>query len=111
MWSFLICNLCIVLVFAILYFVCGSGDPTAFNTPLFPLDALYFAVVTQSTVGFGDIHPVNHLARMLVSLHIVVTVVANGVLVTRVAQRHYRRSAIVAATAVTSTKSAATPAK
>ena len=29
-------------------------------------DALYFAVVTMATIGYGDIHPVGQLSRVLV---------------------------------------------
>lgn len=30
-------------------------------------DALYFTIVTMTTVGFGDIHPVGQYARLLVT--------------------------------------------
>lgn len=30
------------------------------------VDALYFTIVTMSTVGFGDVHPVGQEAKMLV---------------------------------------------
>ena len=30
-----------------------------------PLDYLYYSITTQSTVGYGDIHPISPLARGL----------------------------------------------
>jgi hypothetical protein len=35
-------------------------------------DRLYFAIVTGSTVGFGDIYPKSGTARILSSIHIIV---------------------------------------
>jgi voltage-gated potassium channel len=39
------------------------------------LDAVYFALTTLSTVGFGDIHAKGQAARLVVSLQVVVDVV------------------------------------
>jgi hypothetical protein len=64
--------------------LCGSER--AFSQPLvrFP-DALYFSTVTLSTAGYGDIAPVSDLARMMVSLEIVVSFGLLGFLLSRVA--------------------------
>jgi len=64
--------------------LCGAEK--AFSQPLvrFP-DALYFSTVTLSTAGYGDIAPVSDLARMMVSLEIVVSFGLLGFLLSRVA--------------------------
>ena len=64
--------------------MCGAGK--AFSQPLvrFP-DALYFSTVTLSTAGYGDIAPVSDMARMMVSLEIVVSFGLLGFLLSRVA--------------------------
>ncbi|WP_195210606.1 potassium channel family protein [Actinomarinicola tropica] len=42
------------------------------------VDALYFTMSIVSTVGFGDIRPVGQGARLVTTLHIVVTIVVVG---------------------------------
>jgi hypothetical protein len=39
-----------------------------------PFTALYFSIVTQWTVGFGDIRPTTECARVIVTIHIVVSI-------------------------------------
>ena len=38
------------------------------------LEALYFSLISVSTVGYGDINPVSHLVRLLVGIQIVIGV-------------------------------------
>ena len=64
----------IVVGSASAYFSLASSRPGQFRGLETKLDALYFAVVVMSTVGFGDIAPVGQAARLLATLHIVVTV-------------------------------------
>jgi hypothetical protein len=57
------------------------------------IDAVYFTVTTLSTVGFGDVHAVGRLARLVVVLQIATdfALIATGLkLVTGVAQRRAR---------------------
>jgi len=44
------------------------------------LECLYFSLVLQSTVGFGDVYPMLWWSRLVVAAHMVVTVVVNVVL-------------------------------
>lgn len=60
-----------VLSFALLYVVLSAGNPGAFTEPLDKLDGIYFTVTVLTTVGFGDIAPVQALARGLVTLQMV----------------------------------------
>ncbi len=64
--------------------ICGAER--AFSQPLmrFP-DAMYFSTVTLSTAGYGDIAPVSDLARVMVSLEMVVSFGLLGFLLSRVA--------------------------
>ncbi|MFF0389226.1 potassium channel family protein [Kitasatospora sp. NPDC004615] len=39
------------------------------------VDALYFTVITMATVGYGDIHPSGQVARVVVMIQVLYTVV------------------------------------
>ena len=64
----------IVVGSASAYFSLESSRPGQFRGLETKLDAAYFAVVVMSTIGFGDIAPTGQAARLLTTLHIVVTV-------------------------------------
>ena len=56
--------------------VCGS-----FNKPLSDdLNAFYFSIVTQTTLGFGEITPTSNLTKFLVSIHASIGVVALAII-------------------------------
>ena len=59
----------LLLIFIIVYFLIDTMIPS-FNKKMSFLDSVYFAVCTQSTVGFGDIHPVKWYTKILVIVHI-----------------------------------------
>ena len=54
-----------IFVFAALYFLL---PPTTFNRRLSAIDAVYFSVITITTVGFGDIAARSDTGKVLVSL-------------------------------------------
>ncbi|MCZ2849782.1 potassium channel family protein [Modestobacter sp. VKM Ac-2978] len=60
-----------VLVFALADHVVASGAEGQFVGLETRTDALYFALSTLCTVGFGDVHATGQLARVLVSLQMV----------------------------------------
>jgi hypothetical protein len=64
-----------ILAFAILYFLL---PPTAFNRRLSAVDAVYFSVITITTVGFGDIVPGSDTGKVLVILQATAGVVIVG---------------------------------
>ena len=70
-----------VLVFATTYFLMGQADPANFTQSLSRVDALYFTVVPFATVGFGDITPVSELARLTVTIQIIVDLILVGLVV------------------------------
>lgn len=60
-----------ILIFAIAYYIMHKHIPNAFKydkeaeKDLDVMDFFYFSLVTQSTVGYGDITPVHNIPRMV----------------------------------------------
>ena len=65
-------------VFAGLYFALSTASPASFSEPLSHTGALYFAVTVFSTVGFGDITPVDDVARVVVGVQMLLDLVLLG---------------------------------
>lgn len=62
--------------FAATYLFLSNLNPEAFNVgPMDWVEALYFAVVTAATVGYGDIYPTTSAGRLLVVSQIGVNLV------------------------------------
>jgi len=68
-----------ILVFATTYFATGQSNAASFSQSLNRTDALYFAVTTFSSVGFGDIVPVTQVARVMVMMQMLGDLVVVGV--------------------------------
>lgn len=51
------------ILFAALYYLMGALDDSRF------LDYLYFSFITSLTIGYGDLTPVNDIAKVTVILH------------------------------------------
>lgn len=68
-------QLCVLVMFTMVYY--SMGLTKNFNMPTHSNDdpgtAFYFAIVTQTTVGYGDIHPKTAMARSIVTLHLAMT--------------------------------------
>lgn len=62
----------LLVVFAATYLSMSEFDASAFNEPLNKIGALYFALTTMTTVGFGDIHPRSDPARTVVMVQMIV---------------------------------------
>ena len=65
----------VLILFALLYFSLAVNAADQFDGIATKIDALYFATVTMTTVGFGDVAPLGQVARALVTLHLVFDVV------------------------------------
>jgi len=79
----LICTTLVVFATAYLGLSHNPGELNGISTKI---DALYFTVITMSTVGYGDIVPVGQAARIVVMLQILYTLVfltAGGTALTR----------------------------
>lgn len=55
-------------------YVVATTGPGQFEGLSTRIDALYFALSSLATIGYGDVHPVGQFARRLVSAQIVVNV-------------------------------------
>jgi len=69
-----------ILLFASAYFVMESSDPTSFSpSGMTRIDALYLTVTTFATVGFGDITPTSQIARLVVTVQMILNLLVLGV--------------------------------
>ncbi|OKJ17419.1 hypothetical protein AMK19_02155 [Kitasatospora sp. CB01950] len=68
----LLCGALVVFAGAYLAMSKQPGELEGLNTKI---DALYFTVITMATVGYGDIHPAGQVARVVVMLQLLYTVV------------------------------------
>ncbi|MFP3901754.1 MAG: potassium channel family protein [Acidimicrobiia bacterium] len=88
--SLLVLAYVVVPMFALGYVGLERADPDQFVELETKTDALYFAISTLATVGFGDVAAEGQLARALVTVQIafdLVFVAALGSLVTRLIRR------------------------
>jgi voltage-gated potassium channel len=70
----------LLVVFASTYCTIAGQQADAFSEPLDRTDGIYFTVTVFATVGFGDITPVSELARVLVTIQMLVGLVAVGLI-------------------------------
>jgi voltage-gated potassium channel len=70
----------LLVVFASTYCTVAAQQTGAFSEPLSRTDGLYFTVTVFATVGFGDISAVTELARILVTVQMVVGLITVGII-------------------------------
>ena len=70
-----------LVILSALYLSLSHATPSTFTEPLDHTRALYLTITIFSTVGFGDITPKTDLARILVSIQMLLDLVIIGVLV------------------------------
>jgi len=63
-------HLILVFVFTILYFLSEllltyEGEKDKIKEPMTILDCFHFSLVTQTTVGYGHIYPINNYSRII----------------------------------------------
>jgi len=68
-------------VFAALYLSLAQGSDTNFSEPLDHTAAVYLTITIFSTVGFGDITPESDVARIVVSIQMILDLIVIGAVV------------------------------
>lgn len=70
--NFITQHLGLVLFFGLVYYICNHYTDNAFKIPksdseteLSLLDCFYFSLITQTTVGYGDIIPTNKISKII----------------------------------------------
>lgn len=67
---FFILNICLYVVFATIYGIIYANDENGFYGVSHYGDLVYFSVITQFTVGYGDVGPKSAAAKTVVCLHV-----------------------------------------
>ncbi|MBV7433794.1 potassium channel family protein [Cardiobacteriaceae bacterium TAE3-ERU3] len=62
----------LIIYFGFVYYFLGVTDSSSFNEPLELFDAMYFSLITISTVGYGHYYPMSMLAKLLVMSEILI---------------------------------------
>lgn len=71
LWTLALALVAGVLAFALSDYAIATSRPGEFIGLATRLDALYFALTTLATVGYGDVHAEGQLARAAVSIQLV----------------------------------------
>ena len=84
----------VVPLFALGYYGLEKADSSQLAELSTKTDALYFTVSTLATVGFGDVHAVGQLARVVVIIQIAFNLVFVGTLVSLLTRIIHERGAV-----------------
>jgi voltage-gated potassium channel len=68
-----------LVIFSLTYLAIAHSRSSAFTEPLDKVSALYFSVTTLATVGYGDIAPVTHTARVVATVQMLLDIVVLAV--------------------------------
>jgi voltage-gated potassium channel len=70
-----------ILLFAVAYFLMERANPASFGSPLSKIDAMYYSATVFTTVGFGDITAKTQVARVVVTIQMMLDLVFVGLVV------------------------------
>jgi hypothetical protein len=93
------------LLWSFAYRLVSEIDPHAFaitvnaipNEPILGFKAIYFSLITLSTVGYGDIVPVSNIARMLAAMEAITGTLFIAVLIARLVALYSAQSSTTGA--------------
>jgi voltage-gated potassium channel Kch len=71
----------VVVLFALTYYVIQVHSPQQFDGIVTRTDSLYYTVVTLGTVGYGDVHAVGQLAKVVTIIQVAFDLVVIGALI------------------------------
>jgi len=54
-----------ILLFTGIYHWISNQSTDHFGRPLSVFDSLYFSMITQTTIGYGDIVPISQIAKII----------------------------------------------
>ena len=70
-----------IIVFALFYLGLSQSNPASFSEPLNHISAFYFTVTTLATVGFGDISARSDVARLAVTVQMLLDLAIIAIIV------------------------------
>jgi voltage-gated potassium channel len=70
-----------IIVFALFYLGLAQSNPASFSEPLNHISAFYFTVTTLATVGFGDISAKSDVARLVVTVQMLLDLAIIAIIV------------------------------
>ncbi len=71
----------VVALFALAYYLIQHNDPGQFDGLATRTDSLYFTIITLGTIGYGDVHAVGQLARVITMIQVAFDLVVIGAFV------------------------------
>ena len=77
----------VVVLFALTYYVIQVHSPQQFDGIVTRTDSLYYTVVTLGTVGYGDVHAVGQLAKVVTIVQVAFDLVVIGALISVASSR------------------------
>jgi len=66
--------LIVFVFFSIIHFIVSNIDESMYSKKLDLVDSMYFSMVTQTTVGYGDITPKKRISKILVTIQILLLI-------------------------------------
>jgi hypothetical protein len=95
LWGLALALVLGILTFAMTDYLIAISDSNEFVDLQTRLDALYFAITTLATVGYGDVHPQSQFARAVVTIqmlfNLVVLATGGRILFTQARERRSAR--------------------
>ena len=81
MKTILVKNLVLFIIFFVIYSIYFNIKPSDWegleHSSNSIIDGMYFGLATHSTTGYGDIHPVSKIGKLLTALHMLSVFVIN----------------------------------
>jgi hypothetical protein len=70
-----------IIAFALIYYYYSPKELLNLNQELSPINAIYFSVVTITTLGYGDILPISEFMQVVISLQALLGLIILGLLI------------------------------
>ncbi len=77
----------VVVLFSLTYYIVQVHNPQQFDGIVTRTDSLYYTVITLGTVGYGDIHAVGQLAKVITIVQVAFDLVVIGALISVASSR------------------------